>query len=83
MAGSMWEWTADDYAEDYTNASADGSAYVDENSQEKVLRGGGWTSSTEEIRTTSRTNAAPVWGNINSDREYSTIGFRCAYDVSP
>jgi formylglycine-generating enzyme required for sulfatase activity/archaellum biogenesis ATPase FlaH len=83
MAGSMWEWAADDYAEDYTNAPTDGSAYVNENSREKVLRGGGWTSPAEEIRTTSRINAAPIWGNINSDREYSTIGFRCAYDVSP
>jgi iron(II)-dependent oxidoreductase len=85
MAGSMWEWVQDDYAEDYTNAAPDGSAYVNSSSEfngEKVLRSGGWTSPAENIRTTTRLNAPPIWRNINSNREYSRIGFRCAYDVT-
>ena len=85
MAGSMWEWVQDDYAEDYTNAASDGSAFVnssDEFTGEKVLRGGGWTSPAERIRTTTRLNAAPIWRDINSNREYSRIGFRCADDLT-
>jgi formylglycine-generating enzyme required for sulfatase activity len=84
MAGSVWEWVEDDYAANYTDAAADGSAYLNNSNDfngEKVLRGGGWTSPSEALKTSTRQNAAPIWNNINNDWEYSTIGFRCAYDV--
>ncbi|MBE2221013.1 MAG: SUMF1/EgtB/PvdO family nonheme iron enzyme [Anaerolineae bacterium] len=83
MAGSMWEWVEDDYAETYTNTPTDGSANINRSSGEKVVRGGGWTSPGEELRTSTRLNAPPIWQDINSNREYSTIGFRCAYDITP
>lgn len=80
MAGSMWEWVEDDYTEDLTTIPPDGSAYVTEDSTEKVVRGGGWTSPATDITTYTRLSKRPIWQNINRNREYSTIGFRCAYD---
>ncbi|MFO7678863.1 MAG: SUMF1/EgtB/PvdO family nonheme iron enzyme [Chloroflexota bacterium] len=83
MAGSMWEWVADDYAANYNNAPTDGSAYIDENNGEKVVRGGGWTSPAPQLRTSNRQPLTPTWENLDSERIFSTVGFRCAYDDQP
>ncbi len=83
MAGSMWEWVQDDYAEDLAMTPTDGSAYTNEEIGKKVLRGGGWVSPAEDITTYTRLDKNPIWQNINNNREYSQIGFRCAYDVTP
>lgn len=84
MAGSMWEWVQDDYTEDVSKVPTDGAPYINDisRSKEKVLRGGGWTSPAADLETTTRLNASPVWRDINTNREYSTFGFRCAYDVT-
>ena len=44
MHGNVWEWCQDDWHSNYKGAPEDGSAWVDDDSQNKrkVLRGGSW-----------------------------------------
>lgn len=42
MAGNVWQWTEDCYAESYANAPADGSAAETGNACLRVDRGGSW-----------------------------------------
>jgi formylglycine-generating enzyme required for sulfatase activity len=79
MAGSLWEWVGDWYAEDYYAASpADnptgpvGGVFRDP----RVLRGGGWNSVPADLRATARQDADPLNGG-----DFGTnVGFRCAMD---
>ena len=81
MAGSMWEWVQDDYTERLSADPRNGAARVTMAGSEKVVRGGGWTSPAADITTYTRLAKSPIWRDINRNREYSTIGFRCAYDA--
>jgi formylglycine-generating enzyme required for sulfatase activity len=42
MAGNVWQWTEDCYAETYASASRDGSAAPEHASCLRVDRGGSW-----------------------------------------
>lgn len=67
MAGNVWEWTNDWYAEDaYSTAGI----YGPNNGTEKTLRGGGYLSRPESVSTTVRLSSIP-------DRAYDDVGFRC------
>lgn len=67
MAGNVWEWTNDWYAEDaYSTAGI----YGPSNGTEKTLRGGGYLSRPESVTTTFRLSSIP-------DRAYDDVGFRC------
>ena len=74
MAGNLWEWTEDCYAETYAGAPADGSARTSESCTRRVARGGAWDVRAREARSANRNprNA--------TDRNY-TIGFRVARDL--
>jgi formylglycine-generating enzyme required for sulfatase activity len=71
MAGNVWEWVADWYDASYyleiklinPNGPAEG--------EDRVLRGGSWSSSWDYIRTTKRLNIYP-------ENKTSSAGFRCA-----
>ncbi|MCZ7671270.1 MAG: hypothetical protein M5U34_31125 [Chloroflexi bacterium] len=51
--------------------------------EKKIVRGGGWTSPAEQVQTTSRQLLNPTWDSRSPNLLYSTVGFRCAYDVVP
>jgi formylglycine-generating enzyme required for sulfatase activity len=66
MGGNVWEWT-DSWYQGYPQTTFN-SNYFGETY--KVLRGGGWFSEQEQVRTTKRNANSP--GAANDD-----IGFRC------
>ncbi|MBT3603149.1 MAG: SUMF1/EgtB/PvdO family nonheme iron enzyme, partial [Candidatus Latescibacteria bacterium] len=60
MAGNVWEWT--------------NSNVFPENDEAKVIRGGSWANTREEVKATTRAYE-------RSERRRRDVGFRCARDV--
>lgn len=77
MHGNVWEWCADTWHNNYKGAPSDGSAWIDNDNDWQVLRGGSWNDSPEDCRSASRFN------DIRAVRDYIYyyIGFRvvCAF----
>ncbi len=82
MHGNVWEWTADYWHSDYDGAPTDGSAWdepelilSDDEDEEgaqdisRAVRGGGWDSMGNRLRSASRFRAFP-------SSRFATIGFR-------
>jgi formylglycine-generating enzyme required for sulfatase activity len=76
MHGNVWEWCEDVWHVNYQEAPADGSAWIDEGSQEcRVLRGSSWADESMYLRSSNR-NANVI------DTKYGNIGFRVARVLS-
>ena len=70
MHGNVWEWCQDHRHENYEGAPTDGSAWLTENeTQDRILRGGSWDFNPEDCRSAYRIYYSPVFGS-------SSIGFR-------
>lgn len=70
MAGNAWEWVADEWHDDYTDAPADGLAWTGGASGLRVVRGGGLSSGPDRLRGSHRWNAG-------ADGFVAAYGFRC------
>ncbi len=70
MAGNVWEWTLDVYRPDGYYGLPDRNPTVTAGGGQRVLRGGGWYSDPDDLRTTNRYAVAPAVAR-------SHFGFRC------
>jgi formylglycine-generating enzyme required for sulfatase activity len=78
MAGNAREWTSSWYMPYKGNGSRQGPEYKKYGKQYKVVRGGAWYSSRNELRVSNReTGGAP------SLRADNTAGFRCVKSADP
>jgi formylglycine-generating enzyme required for sulfatase activity len=69
MHGNVWEWCIDRYAEDYSAAPTDGSAYAVASEKGRVLRGGSYNAEADKCSSASRIN-------LGSGGKNYFIGFR-------
>ncbi|MDZ8239968.1 MAG: SUMF1/EgtB/PvdO family nonheme iron enzyme [Nostoc sp. ChiQUE01a] len=74
MHGNVWEWCQDTWHDSYKGAPSNGSAWINNDNQNRMLRGGSWFYSPQECRSASRLSYDKAGrGNFNYD-----IGFRVA-----
>ncbi|MDC0935073.1 SUMF1/EgtB/PvdO family nonheme iron enzyme [Pirellulales bacterium] len=69
MLGNVWEWCADSWHDTYAGASADGTAWFDGTSVNRVQRGGSVEHSPDSCRASTRLPGAP-------DMRQACEGFR-------
>ena len=76
-SGNVWEWCQDDWHKNYKDAPADGSAWVDGESQDtkRVARGGSWVSEPGWLRSAYRSPAEAAG-------RYDDQGFRLAIKLA-
>jgi len=69
MAGNVQEWTQDCYKHGYEDAPRDGSAWVTPACTQRSVRGGGYTSPLDSLRSAKR-------AQYNQETRIDNIGFR-------
>lgn len=74
LAGNVSEWVEDCWHENYQRAPTNGSAWVNEGCNRRVIRGASWASAPDQARSAFRLTAGP--GTTNA-----RLGFRVVRDL--
>lgn len=74
IAGNVSEWTEDCWHDSYARGPVDGSAWVNPGCARRVIRGGSWASSPDQVRSAFRLTAVPGATNAR-------VGIRIARDL--
>jgi formylglycine-generating enzyme required for sulfatase activity len=75
MHGNVWEWVEDCYREGYKGSPTNGAADVSGDCNRRVVRGGAWFESPEELRSANRNWSTPDFaGNGTGFRVARTLG---------
>lgn len=74
LAGNVSEWVEDCWHENYQRAPTDGSAWVNEGCNRRVIRGASWASAPDQARSAFRLTAGP--GTTNA-----RLGFRVVREL--
>jgi formylglycine-generating enzyme len=74
MGGNVWEWTMDNYGDDYYANSQSKNPKGPESGRFKVIRGGSWHSGAMCIQTYYRNGLSASWIDF-------AVGFRCVKDL--
>ncbi|NCR41614.1 MAG: formylglycine-generating enzyme family protein [Microcystis aeruginosa W13-11] len=75
MSGNVWEWCEDNWHDSYENAPRDGSAWLRNDNNYHIVRGGSWDFNPYYCRSASRIRFSPGF-------DFNYLGFRVAC-VSP
>jgi formylglycine-generating enzyme required for sulfatase activity len=69
MHGNVYEWCEDSWHDNYNGAPTDGTAWIDNGTEYKLLRGGSWAYNPRDCRSANRYNST-------RDNQYNNLGFR-------
>lgn len=74
MAGNVWEWVSDWYSHSYYQDSPSANPLGPETGQYRIVRGGAWTFSGNDLHISRRVSSSP-------DTATDETGFRCVIPV--
>jgi len=74
MGGNVWEWTSDNYSDDFYSRSPSQNPTGPSTGRFKVIRGGSWHSGAMCVQTYYRNGLSSSWIDF-------AVGFRCAKNV--
>jgi formylglycine-generating enzyme required for sulfatase activity len=69
MHGNVYEWNEDSWHENYNGVPTDGTAWIDNSTEYKLLRGASWLSNPKYCRSADRLN-------YGRGLQFGSIGFR-------